>query len=149
MLGLAQAHCYKQTSIFILSSVQGESLETQPQDLSFTTSTECKKLCQDVRAWLRENIGHILKAWPPGSALAPTSVRGLGEQDFSLYVGIGGNAYLHWKLSSFFAVEEDRENVEFHRRKAVEAMTVALSLLPKLSSDSIAFFIGGAGMLLD
>ena len=90
-----------------------------------------------------------MKAWPPGSELAPTSVRGRGERDFSLYVGNGGNAYLHWKLSRFFAAEEHRENVEFHRRKAVEAVTVALSLVPKPTSDGISFFIGGAGTLLD
>lgn len=73
-------------------------------------------------------------------------MRGHSKRDFSIYVGTGGNAYLHWKLSEFFAVEKDGEKEAFHRQKAVEAVTVALSLLPTPSSEGIAFFLGGAGI---
>ena len=123
---------------------QGKGLKGQ--DYSFVTSTEHRKLCCDIRTWLHENIAHILKAYPPSSVLSPTSVRGHSKRDFSIYVGNGGNAYLHWKLSKFFAVEKNREKEEFHQQKAVEAVTVALSLLPTPSSEDIAFFLGGAGM---
>ena len=73
-------------------------------------------------------------------------MRGHSKRDFSIYVGTGGNAYLHWKLSKFFGVEKDGEKEAFHRQKAVEAVTVALSLLPTPSSEGIAFFLGGAGI---
>ena len=62
------------------------------------------------------------------------------------FVHVGGNAYLHWKLAKFFAAEKDSERVEDHRVKAVQAISVAVSLLPQPSSRGIAFYIGNAGI---
>ena len=67
------------------------------------------------------------------------------DSDFSVYVGAGGNAYLHWKLSNFFAAEQNDERSGFHLQTAAEAIKVALSLLPRASSNGIAFYIGNAG----
>ena len=62
----------------------------------------------------------------------------------------GGNAYLHWRLSRFYEKEENTEKATFHRQKSVQAVKVALSLLPKPTADAlpIAFYIGTAGETL-
>ncbi len=57
----------------------------------------------------------------------------------------GGNAYLHWKLAKFFEADRDPERAEDHCQKAVQAVTVAISLLRKPSSNGISFYIGNAG----
>lgn len=66
-----------------------------------------------------------------------------------LCLSTGGNAYLHWKLAKFFEAEKDPEKVEAHWQKAEQAITVAISLLRKPSTTSIAFYIGNAGQSRD
>ena len=112
----------------------------------YTSSLDYDRLCREIRAWLQENVAHILKAYPPESALAPASVRERAKNDFSTYVGAGGNAYLHWKLSGFYKMEGNKDKSASHLKKAVEAINVALSLLASDSpSKQIAFYIGNPG----
>ena len=67
-------------------------------------------------------------------------------------VCVGGNAYLHWRLSRFFEAEEDEEKQLQHREHAVTAISVALTQLPSKAElrkgEGIAFFIGNAGTSL-
>lgn len=115
------------------------------EDVNYLASADYARLCREIRGFLQENIPRILQVYPPGSALAPASVKEHSDRDFSVYVGAGGNAYLHWKLSMFFAAEQNDDRSGFHLQKAGEAIQVALSLLPRPSSDGIAFYIGNAG----
>ena len=74
-------------------------------------------------------------------------MRGYAKRDSSVYVGSGGNAYLHWKLSRFYEAEKEVEKAQDHLQKAVECVKAALSLLPRYpTSKDIAFYIGSAGM---
>ena len=74
----------------------------------FSSTPECLQTFKDVRAWIREKVDEILKSFPPKSSIAPASLPRKSQEDFSLYVGTGGNAYLHWKLHEFFpALLED------------------------------------------
>ena len=63
---------------------------------------------------------------------------------------LGGNAYLHWRLSRFFEQEGDEERKVLHLGHAVTAVNVALSLLPQKTrkGEGIAFYIGNAGKSL-
>lgn len=99
-----------------------------------------------ARARLSEEIAHVTAAYPPSSVTSPTSRAGHAKRDPSVYVGSGGNAYLHWKLSAFFEAEGDADKSKEHLGKAAEAVEVALSLLPPSpTSSDIAFYIGSAG----
>lgn len=99
-----------------------------------------------VQARLSEEIARVVAAYPPGSVTSPTSKAGHAKRDPSIYVGSGGNAYLHWKLSGFFEVEGEVDKSREHLGKAAEAVNVALSLLPPSpTSSDIAFYIGSAG----
>ena len=99
-----------------------------------------------VQARLSEEIAHLVAAYPPGSVTTPTSIAGHAKRDPSVYVGSGGNAYLHWKLSGFFEAEGDANKSREHLGRAAEAVEVALSLLPPSpTSSDIAFYIGSAG----
>lgn len=100
-----------------------------------------------IQARLSEEIAHVIAAWPSSSVTSPTSRAGHTKRDPSVYVGSGGNAYFHWKLSIFFEAEGDVDKSREHLRKAAEAVEVALSLLPPspTGSDDIAFYIGSAG----
>ena len=111
----------------------------------YTSSLDYDRLCREIRAWLQENVGHILKAYPPESTLAPASVRERSERDSSIYAGAGGNAYLHWKLSGFYKMEGNKDKSANHLKKAVEAISIALSMLASDSPDEIAFYIGNPG----
>ena len=133
--------------------VAKQRAQQAPGDVKYISSADYAKRCREIRGWLHENVGCIQKAYPPGSTLAPASVRERSERDFSIYVGAGGNAYLHWKLSRFFEAEAaavegssaDEEKAKDHCQKAVEAIKVSLSLLPSPSSTGISFYIGNAG----
>ena len=61
---------------------------------------------------------------------------------------IGGNAYLHWRLSRFFEEEGNEERKLTHLGHAVSAVNVALSLLAPSTrkGEGIAFYIGNAGI---
>ena len=60
---------------------------------------------------------------------------------------VGGNAYLHWRLSRFFEAEGDEQKQLQHREHAVAAINVALTQLPSRPrrGEGIAFYIGSAG----
>lgn len=133
-------NCMLDFGAFIAQS----SLEAQ----GFEASPTFKQLQQDTRTWIHRNVELIVKSFPPSSQFSPKSVRGKAKSDSSIYVGCGGNAYLHWKLTSFFEAEGDSEKVEFHRKSALTAIGVALSLLPpkpEEEGEGIAFYIGSAG----
>ena len=132
-----------QTSISSVDSSTPGNIST------FETSPEYMRLQQETRAWILKHIELIMKACPPQSDVSPASVRECSKQDSSIYVGSGGNAYLHWKLTKFFGAEGEKDKAEFHRKCAVSAIEVALSLLtPRRrihAGDDIAFYIGSAG----
>ena len=74
------------------------------------------------------------------------------NQDIALTsatVCVGGNAYLHWRLSRFFEAEGNEEKQLQHREHAVTAVSVALTQLPSKAKlrkgEGIAFFVGNAG----
>ena len=114
---------------------------------TFTSSPSYLRLQQETRAWLRKNIELICRAYPPESEAAPTSRREQSRKDNSIYIGSGGNAYLHWRLARFFEAEGEAEKVAFHRKCALTAINVALSMMPKKfhMGDDISFYIGSAG----
>lgn len=116
---------------------------------TFKSSPSCLKLQQETKKWLLEKIDFITRQFPPGSRACPISMEGRSKRDPSIYVGCGGNAYLHWKLARFFELEEERERVSFHCKNAVCAIQEALSMLPKKyrDGDEIAFYLGSAGIV--
>ncbi len=117
--------------------------------LNFESSPEFLKQQKQIREWIKRNIEVVVKAFPPHSQFSPRSTD-RSSKDSSIYLGCGGNAYLHWKLSKYFQLEEDEEMVQVHKNYAVTAIEVALSLLPSRieSGSEIAFYIGSAGMQL-
>lgn len=123
------------------------SLPETPEQATFISSISYNTLRQETKAWLLDNVELIQKKFPPASHSAPTSVQGRCREKSSIYVGCGGNAYLHWRLSRFFEAERDGEKVEFHRKNAIAAVEVSLSMLPKRFTEGkeIAFYIGSAG----
>lgn len=64
-----------------------------------------------------------------------------------MIIYLGGNAYLHWRLSKFFEEEGDKERKLQHQGDAVTAINVALSLLPARprKGEGVAFYIGNTG----
>ena len=60
---------------------------------------------------------------------------------------VGGNAYLHQRLSRFFEAEGDKEKQLQHREHVVTAINVALTQLPSRPrrGEGIDFYIGSAG----
>lgn len=127
-------------------SVVSQGSQVSPDNTAnFESSPEFIKHQRDVRAWITKNVELITKAYPPTSQYAPTSVKGKAETDYSVYVGCGGNAYVHWKLTQFFEAEGEKEKVDFHRKNAISAIEVALSMLPSRERN-VAFYIGSAGM---
>ena len=138
--------------VYLSQCQLNSSIGSQSPDHTFTfkSSSDLKKLEQETRVWIFKNIETILKSFPPESQSCPTSVRGKSQQDYSIYVGCGGNAYLHWKLAKFFEAEGDIDKAEFHKKSAVVAVEVALSLLPSYihNGEEIAFYIGSAGKLV-
>ncbi len=111
---------------------------------TFEASSELKKMQQNTRAWIHENVELIQKDCPPSSMHSPLSVEGKSDQAYSIYVGCGGKAYVHWKLAKFFEAEGDKERLDWHRRSAVVAIEVALSLVAS-KVEEISFYLGSAG----
>lgn len=130
-------------------SSQGSQLSqaTPESAIDFESSSEFLKQQKDIREWISKSVERITKAFPPDSLYCPKSTNE-SVKDSSVYVGSGGNAYLHWKLTKFFEAEGETEKVELHRKHAVYSIEVALSLLPReiAAGQEIAFFIGSAGM---
>ena len=115
---------------------------------NFESSSDYVKQQRQVRAWIAGNIELIMKHYPPAAQYAPTSVKGKTVEDYSIYTGCGGNAYLYWKLSRFFEAEGEQEKAKFHRKNAISTVEVALSMLqPNIRRGSdISFYMGSAGM---
>lgn len=126
----------------------GTSRDGNDTPLTFKASSCYHKLQQETKTWILKHVKLIQHMFPPESQSAPISV-GKSRNDSSIYVGCGGNAYLHWRLARFFEAEGDPEKAVFHRKSAETAVNVALSMLPKRydRGDEIAFYIGSAGML--
>lgn len=128
------------------------SLPTSSGDASITfdSSSSYQKLKDETKDWILQNVALIVTKLPQGGQSSPTSLRGKSKQDSSIYVGTGGNAYLHWKLARFFQAEDEKEKADFHRQSAVAAVDVSLGLLPKkvAMGKGISFYIGSAGVLM-
>lgn len=134
-----------------LAHSSSRSIDSQNPDHAsspFTSSSSYQRLRRETRAWLLAQVDLIQKAFPPESESSPKSVRGQSTRDSSIYVGCGGNAYFHWRLSRFFQAEGEEEKVVYHRKCALTAVNVALSLLPKKGKQGreIAFYLGSAGI---
>ena len=116
--------------------------------LNFESSPELFKHQKAIREWLNKNIETVLKGFPPDSEFSPRS-SDKTTKDCTLYVGSGGNAYLHWKLAKYFEAEEEKERAALHQKHALSAIEVALSLSPTevINGREIAFYIGNAGMV--
>ena len=102
--------------------------------------------CPQIRARLSTDVARLEASCPTKSTSSPTSVDSYTKPDPSVYVGSGGIAYLHWKLSGHFEAEGESGKAREHLRKAAEAVQTTLTLLPRSpASDEIAFYIGSAG----
>ena len=131
----------------VCSQVSQLSQVTPENALDFESSSEFLKQQKDIRDWIGRSVEHISNAFPPNSQYSPRSTNE-SVKNSSIYVGCGGNAYLHWKLTKFFEAEGEMEKAELHRKHAVTAIEVALSMLPTeiAGGKEIAFYIGSAGM---
>jgi len=129
-----------------ISHVSQVSQVSPENTLNFETSPELFKHQKAIRVWLDKSIDAILKGFPPDSECSPRS-SDKTTKDCSLYVGSGGNAYLHWKLAKYFKAEGDEEKATLHQKHAVSAIKVALSLSPTeiINGREISFYIGNAG----
>ena len=126
---------------------QGSQVPTD-HTANFESSPEYVKQQRDVKTWITKNIELLMKMYPPMSTYAPTSRPGRTRQEDSIYAGCGGNAYLHWKLTRFFEAEGEMDKAEIHKKNAILAVEVALSMLPPRLNrgDGISFYMGSAGM---
>lgn len=113
---------------------------------TFIASAPFSLLRQETKTWIYDNVELVLKQFPPDSRSAPISVPGQVQEDSSIYVGCGGNAYVHWKLACFFEAEREKEKAVFHLESAVKAVEVTLKMVPrKPAQEEIAFYTGSAG----
>jgi hypothetical protein len=128
-----------------MSSIQPQQ-DSAAENPTFLQSTTFSILRQETKAWILSNIALILKEFPPDSHSAPISVPGRFQDDNSIYVGCGGNAYVHWRLSRFFEAEGDKQRSAEHLKHAVTAVSATLSRVPrKPDPNEIAFYTGSAG----
>ena len=122
---------------------------TGDASITFDSSSSHHKLKEETKDWILQNVALVMSKIPQGGQYSPTSLKGKEKQDSSIYVGTGGNAYLHWKLTRFFQAEGEKEKADFHRQSAVSAINVSLGLLPRkvAMGRGISFYIGSAGVL--
>ena len=136
---------------FLAQLKSADSPETQESasndEKHFETSPDLCRLQKYARDWISRNVGAVVKSFPPTSSRCPASVKHEDCKDYSLYIGVGGNAYLHWKLAKFYELEKRKEKVDLHRKYAVCAVELALRMLPSKYSqgEEIAFYMGSAG----
>lgn len=115
--------------------------------VKYAETVDCRKILEKARGWLKENIAEIQKVYPPDTVIVPSSNAKKKEKNAHLYIGAGGNAYLHWKLSRFYEIEGDADRSSIHMMRALEAVNTSLMLLDKKSQESgIAFYIGATGV---
>ena len=121
--------------------------EVEQKGAPYTETTECKRVLVKARQWLKENVIKIRKEYPPDTTIAPSTNPKVKSKDPFVYVGAGGNAYLHWKLSRFYKLESDEDKSYEHLMHALEAVHTALMLLPKnVTEGGCAFYMGATGM---
>lgn len=136
-------------AVFMSDLQQQQGHETQEQP-TFVASAHFSRLRQETKAWILSNIEVLLDKFPPSSNSSPISVPGRSEDDSSIYVGCGGNAYVHWKLACFFEAEGEKEKAAFHLKSAATAAKVTLSMVSKKSGpEEISFYLGSAGTYRD
>lgn len=137
------------SQVSMLSQASQGSQAPTDHTANFESSPEYVKEQRYAKAWITKNVELIMKMCPPTSQYSPTSVRGKEKEEYSIYAGCGGNAYLYWKLTRFFEAEGENEKAEFHRKNAISAIEVALSMLPSKChrGSEISFYMGSAGKL--
>lgn len=117
--------------------------------VSYSDTSDCKRILVKARTWLKENIIKIQKDYPPDTILAPSTNPKTKSKDSSIYIGAGGNAYLHWKLSQFYSLDGDEDKSSEHMMRGLEAVHTALMLIPKnFAEGGCAFYMGASGMLI-
>lgn len=110
---------------------------------SYPDSSEAKALLEKGRGWLRENIIKYQTEYPPETTLPPSNDPRKKSRDPDIYIGAGGNAYVHWKLSRYYETEGDRDKSIEHLVKGIESIHTALGM--KEGGKGVAFYIGRPG----
>ena len=129
-----------------MSDLQKQGHGAAQGQLTFLTSAHFSRLRQKTKAWILSNVELLLKHFPPSNGSSPISVPGKFREDSSIYVGCGGNAYVHWKLACFFEAEGEKEKAAFHLKGAATAVEVTLNMVSKKSGpEEISFYMGSAG----
>ena len=116
------------------------------KDIKYIDTADCKRILEKARLWLKENIVKLQKEYPPDTVVKPSTNTKKKSKDNSVYVGAGGNAYLHWKLSRFYSLEGDEDRACEHLMRGLEAIHTAMMLITKRPEETgLAFYIGAPG----
>ncbi len=114
----------------------------------YSNTVECHRIQQKARIWLKNHIKKMHESYPPQSDIAPSTRKITSKKpkqiDCSIYTGAGGNAYMHWKLSRFYSLEDDADRSLEHVLKGLQAIDTAL-FIP--CEGGVTFYMGLTGQL--
>lgn len=115
----------------------------------FIESQKCKQTLKKAKEWLTENIIKYESSYPPDSLIPPYSDPRKRSRDVTIYTGLGGNAYVHWKLYHYYSNQADSDCAMEHLMKGLEAINTSLYAKGVETSErGVAFYIGLPGIYI-
>jgi hypothetical protein len=117
---------------------------------------DVSKMEDDIRETVKVELARLQRLmeekYEASSISAPASIPRNSKPDYSIYTGLGGNAYMYWKLSEHYQRQCNLTEARRCLQLAVIAIETALSLIGSLERlhvrtyIGVSFYIGDAGI---